>query len=807
MPLKLKCDAFYLFVSFNLFLVVLSGAAAENSGWAPCLLEEKAGGFEGQWIDPGPDLHSDAAGGAFYVRREFTTDNPESFSRVHVSADSQYILYVNGREAARGPAHFDPMHQVYDTLDLSGFVGKGENVVAALVMYWGLETNRIPYFQCSARPAFLFDSPELKSDAKWKALISPAHRGGGEEYNRRHGAAFWYEHVDGRALPPGFENKGFDDNAWPKARVLCPAEKWGDHKDTWTPWKLYPRRIPMPELRAAESCAPIQSGTVKGPQKEPLFNFDVVPDAAVPALPAALPADGKTYYVVLDAGRLVNGYVTLDVEGPEGAAVELVYAEAPQLDDEKGRRDALENRRVEGCTDVYVLRGGRQQWSPFLHRTFRFVRVAVRAEKPVTLHGLSFRWTGYPFAEKGRFACSDEKLNRIWRTGWHTQRMCAFDTFQDCPYYERLQYGGDTRIQGLISLYASGDTLLLANAVRQLQASAIPEGLVQSRYPNHVFQVIPGYSLCWIQMLDDYYRHTGDLSLVRESIHTVDAILRFYQRHTTDRGFVANLPYWNFYDWTYEHNGVPDAHWENCTLSTMHYKGCLDIAASLLDALGDVPTAGKWRDESAKVAQTVNALAWDEKEGLYRDGIATATLSQHVNVFAVLFGLADGDRRARIAERLFTDPALRGTTFYFAHYLHEAAARLGRQDYILKDLDRWQKMLDLGTTTWWETPDAPRSECHAWSATPTYRLMETVLGVRPAAPGFEKVEVRPWTPDSLDWAEGVVPTPKGGIAVRWERADGGVTATIEIPEGVTGEFTAPAGETTALKPGKNSVKF
>ena len=76
-----------------------------------------------------------------------------------------------------------------------------------------------------------------------------------------------------------------------------------------------------------------------------------------------------------------------------------------------------------------------------------------------------------------------------------------------------------------------------------------------------------------------------------------------------------------------------------------------------------------------------------------------------------------------------------------------------------------------------------------------------------AAPGFEKVEVRPWTPDSLDWAEGVVPTPKGGIAVRWEKADGGVTATIEIPEGVTGEFTAPAGETTALKPGKNSVKF
>ena len=52
----------------------------------------------------------------------------------------------------------------------------------------------------------------------------------------------------------------------------------------------------------------------------------------------------------------------------------------------------------------------------------------------------------------------------------------------------------------------------------------------------------------------------------------------------------------------------------------------------------------------------------------------------------------------------------------------------------------------------------------------------------------------------------------GGISVIslhtcWDRADGGITATIEIPEGVTGDFTAPDGATTALKPGKNSVKF
>jgi hypothetical protein len=780
-----------------------AGAQAPNTGSPLLVLEPKPDTFQAEWIAPGPELHSDAVGQAFYLRRKFTTEHPESFNRVYVTADSQYILWVNGCEVFRGSARFDPQHHVYDTLDLSGTLAKGENTVAAMVMYWGLETNEIPYFQCSARPAFLFDSPELKSDATWRVLISPGHAGGGEKNTRGGGAAFWYERVDARALPAGFEQPGFDDASWARARILCGAEKWGDHTDTYTPWKLYPRRIPSPEMRPAESCAPVQSGVVEGTRDTPPFSFKVEADATVPSLPLTMPGDGKTHYLVLDAGCLINGYVALDVEGAAGDAVEVMYAEAPMNDGDKARRDVLGDLRVEGSNDSYIARDGRQIYEPFIPRTFRFVRVAVHATKAFTIHGLSYRWTGYPFVERGKFACSDEKLNKIWQTGWYTQRMCAFDTFQDCPYYERLQYGGDTRIQGLISLYGSGDARLLANAVRQLQASALPEGLIQSRYPNHTFQVIPGYSLCWIQMLDDYYQHTGDLELVRESAHTVDNILRFYERHITGQGFISNLPYWNFYDWTYEKSGVPDADAEDCSLSSMHYKGALDIGVGLFEALNDPLTAERYRGISKRMAEKINAQVWDEQAGLYRDGIATKTFSQHVNVFAVLFGLADEARCKRISERLFTDSALLGTTLYFAHYLHEAAERLGKPEYVIKDLERWQGMLDLGATTWWETPKDPRSECHAWSATPTYRLMEMVLGVRPASPGFEKVIIEPRTV-GLTWAEGVVPTPHGDIKVRWEKGST-LAVDVTLPEGVTGEVLLPGGARKAVQSGSTRV--
>ena len=55
-------------------------------------------------------------------------------ARIHVSADSRYLLWCNGRLVGRGPAKGDIHHHFYDTHDLAPHLRAGTNVLAALVL-------------------------------------------------------------------------------------------------------------------------------------------------------------------------------------------------------------------------------------------------------------------------------------------------------------------------------------------------------------------------------------------------------------------------------------------------------------------------------------------------------------------------------------------------------------------------------------------------------------------------------------------------------------------------------------------------
>ncbi len=196
----------------------------------------------------------------------------------------------------------------------------------------------------------------------------------------------------------------------------------------------------------------------------------------------------------------------------------MKYAEGLWLPDkrEKGDRNVTEGKRFLGYEDVFINDGGHHMYTPLYWRTYRFLQLSVEAaDEPVTIESLRGVFTAYPFERKASLSTGSEELTKILDVGWRTARLCAHETYMDCPYYEQLQYAGDTRIQGLVSLYMTGDARLLRNAIELLDSSRTSEGLTYSRAPSSLPQYIPGFSLWWIGMLHDYWMYVDDAG-VRE---------------------------------------------------------------------------------------------------------------------------------------------------------------------------------------------------------------------------------------------------------------------------------------------------
>jgi len=231
-----------------------------------------------------------------------------------------------------------------------------------------------------------------------------------------------------------------------------------------------------------------------------------------------------------------------------------------------------------------------------------------------------------------------------------------------------------------------------------------------------------------------------------------------------------------------------------------------DWAARLEDALGSKAIAAEHRAAAARLRTTIRSLYWDAGRRLFADTPDHTQYSQHANVLAVLAGVTAGPEARDVIVRTIADKTLAPCSYYFRHYLHSAVNLVGEGDRYLALLDEWEAMLGRGLTTFAERYDAPgdpsRSDCHAWSASPNYEIFRTVLGVETAAPGFRRVQVRPFL-GALERVSGSIPHPRGDVSVALERAGTTLKADISLPAGVSGEFSWH-GARRALSPGRNT---
>ena len=749
----------------------------------------------GRWIGlPASELATLAPGGAphttsAWFRRVFA-HTPGTRKELLLSASTRYALFVNGVYLHNGPCKGDFWRQHYDRIDLTDHLVAGQNVLCLQVV--NFSTAESDNLGCAdGGPSAALSKPTgpllLVVDLGEGENLSTA-AGGWQALPDRSNQWLYYQptwyvgsnqRIDGSQLPAGWPLA--TGEGWPAAADAFAVDEDSPYGEM-TPFCL--RERPIPLLYARERAFVRQFPARPGEN-----GFALLGDGAVPA--------GQTAVAEIDAGELVTGYLRLRVSGGAGAVIHVTYAECYVTDEGKGQRDDWEHGVIQGYYDEFLPSGHGDRFQTFWFRTFRFLRVEVTAAgEDCRVEAIDFLDTAYPLERVTEVVSqANPWVAALHHISANTLARCMHETYEDCPYYEQLQYTQDTRLEMLFTYALSADPRMARRTIEDFHSSLLPEGILQSRFPSRKPQVIPGFALHWIFMLEDYHAQTADAALLGRYRTTVDTVLDWFDRRVNRAtGLFDSTEHWPYFDWVEDwKNGVPNAVWAGpSTLANLLLILGLRSGARVMALTGRTALGEEYEARARAVADAVERTAWDEAEGLYREGPDFNEFSQHAQVFAVLAGLAQGERARRVLERALDDPSLKQCSFTMLYFLFRALEMAGMYDRTRVLWGKWTKLLDLGCTTVPEIPDQPRSECHAWGALALWDFPRYFLGVRSAEAGWQSVVIEPrclWLGDCA----GQVATPHGSVKVAWSVKDGMFFIAGELPGGLAGEMVLPDG--------------
>jgi len=729
-----------------------------------------------------------------HFRRTIDLASVPSAMPVSVTADNRFILFVNGKRVATGPSTGTLAHWRTESVDLAPYLQRGPNVIAATVWDFvrkvpdapaglpaasALPPQVAPISQQSAGLGFrLTGVGASTTEAGWRVKIDEGHtalNGRAQVPRGRYYVASAPEVVD--AAKADWDWTGLrEGSGWVDA---VPALQVGSRH-------LIADRLPQ------QSFALVPAGQV--------VRSDLAGAEGFPTRALTIPANSRAH-ILLRRDAMVSAYPELTVSGGAGATIKLTYSEAlydAQL--KKADRDLVEDRQALGITDSFIADGARRSFMPLWWRTWRYAELDIQTgAAPLTLESLRVYETGYPFRQLAHFDSSDPELNRIWQVGWRTALVDAHETYMDSAFWEQLQYTGDTRLQMLISYAVTGDPRLAEQAIDVFAESEAENGLEQGAYPSRSDNVIATFSLLWVGMLSDWSMHQPDRAVILRHLPRMRTILKWFEPWRTPNGLLGKNPQWNFVDWA----GPPGNNRDTfpaygkdggSCLMTVTWLGALRQGAELEAAYGDKSEAAADAAKAEAARDAIRAHCWDQGRGLFADTSDKTPLSQHMNALAVLYDVATPDQAPAILDRITVPghgidapPELYTSTYYFAWYLIRACEHAGRADRYPALLQTWRDLLKLHYTTWPESRGETRSDTHAWSAHPTADLLGIVAGIQPAAPGYARLKVAPVLGDLKSLAAAAA-TPRGLVSVRYKADGNRLTADIDRPGNLPGDF-------------------
>lgn len=615
------------------------------------------------WINKRPNIDEHA---------QFITEYLYEHGQVdfYICADSDYILYVNGKVVSFGQYHSYPDELYYDKIKIDRYLKKGNNTIAIEVWHYGKSC----FVHADANMGLIFEIRNNGvivgiSDYNVLSRKSPVYLSGREkEITAQLGFSYCYDARKEDRWTEG-ENKAFS-----KSTVIDVEKKY--------------------------LCRPIKRLAKRKKVYGKLIK--------------------KQDFLLYDLGKEYAGYPFLDIETETDN--EIIVAFGEHVADGRVRR-VFENGRDYSFT--FIAKQGENSFTGLFRRLgCRYLEVI--SEKEIKINNIGIIPVSYPLKQVSK-DFGDNLRNKIYEIAINTLDCCMHEHYEDCPWREQALYTMDSRNQMLCSYFAFKEPKKFIRSNLDLICKGQKSnGQLDICFPSNDKMYIPSFSLHFFTQVKEYLLYTNDKISVKRYLPVLTKILDSFLSNTRDE--LICIPKkehaWNFYEWKEDYI--------ICNEETDLIINCLfSLALKSYDFITKtLGVSNLYESLRNALNKKISEEFYDFEQKIFRTWVKKDKYSVLGNALAVLAEIPKSNSAEIINLLLGNNDFVTPITLSMKCFKYDALLKINRdlyKEYVLTSIDNDYKfMLDSGATSFWETIEGEKdfgghaSLCHGWSAMPIY---------------------------------------------------------------------------------------
>ena len=484
---------------------------------------------------------------------------------------------------------------------------------------------------------------------------------------------------------------------------------------------------------------------------------------------------------VFDMGQNMSGYIRLTTVGNKGDELTIRYAECINGENqlEYYGMDSYYCKNGGFQTDKFICSGKRMTWSPmFVYHGFRYIE--IRGLHDFESTKVEALFVHQNVERRTSFECSDPYLNKLFDCAVVSSRSNMFYMLTDCPSREKFGWTNDAQssCEQLITNFKIEKLLTkwhqdIKDAMQQ--NGALP-GIIPTAGWGYHWGNGPVSDGILFEIPYRIYLHTGDGSLLTESIEYFERYLLYLESRKNEDGLIE----FGLDDWAAPGQiHVVEVEFINAILLYYFYK-----ITYLALTLAKKPYADEYLLCAKAERERVKARYIDEDGRCKINEQCSVAMLIYYEIYDELSPLKNQLAKL-ISDNNFH---LKCGMVGMRRLLH-ALSKCGLTDYAVKLLKAdgypgYKLWMDSGATSLWEKWDvnvnSDSKNHHMYSDFASW-FIKTFAGISINEEKCGELEfiLNPTFTDELSFVNLTYKTSRVNISISWERKEGSVLMRLE----------------------------